>query len=89
RDVPPESVVEAVKKSGALLCGLSALMTTTVGNMQTTISDLRTALKKAGKSCAVMAGGAVLTADYAAKIGADYYVKDAMASVAVAKEIFG
>lgn len=89
KNVPSETVVKTVIERDIKLLGLSALMTTTVGNMQTTISDLRAALEKAGKSCAVMAGGAVLTADYAAKIGADYYVKDAMASVAVAKEIFG
>ncbi|MBQ6780835.1 MAG: hypothetical protein IJP62_06340 [Treponema sp.] len=46
-------------------------------------------MEKTGKSCKIMTGGAVLTADYAAQIGADYYVKDAMVSVAVAKEVFG
>ena len=89
KNVPSEKVVATVLENDIKLLGLSALMTTTVGNMQTTIADLRAALEKAGKSCKVMAGGAVLTADYAVKIGADYYVKDAMASVAVAKEIFG
>ena len=88
KNVPPETIIKTVLEGDIRLLGLSALMTTTVGNMETTISDLRAALAKAGKTCAVMAGGAVLTADYAAKIGADYYVKDAMASVAVAKEIF-
>ncbi len=89
KNVPSEKVVETVIKNDIKLLGLSALMTTTVGNMQSTIQDLHAALEKNGKSCKIMAGGAVLTADYAVKIGADYYVKDAMASVAVAKEIFG
>ena len=89
KNVPSEKVVQTVLENDIKLLGLSALMTTTVGNMQTTIQDVHAALEKAGKSCKIMTGGAVLTADYAAKIGADYYVKDAMASVAVAKEIFG
>ena len=87
--MPSEKVVETVIEKDIKLLGLSALMTTTVGNMETTIKDLHAALEKTGKTCKIMTGGAVLTADYAAKIGADYYVKDAMASVAVAKEIFG
>ena len=69
--------------------GLSALMTTTVANMETTIKLLHEKLSAAGKTCKIMVGGAVLTADYASQIGADYYSKDAMASVAVAKEVFG
>ncbi|MBQ7158777.1 MAG: homocysteine S-methyltransferase family protein [Treponema sp.] len=89
KNVPSETVVKTVLENDIKLLGLSALMTTTVGNMQTTIQDVHAALEKAGKSCKIMAGGAVLTADYATKIGADYYVKDAMASVAVAKEVFG
>jgi 5-methyltetrahydrofolate--homocysteine methyltransferase len=46
------------------------------------------ALHREAPDCKIMAGGAVLTEDYARKIGADYYVKDAMASVAVAKELY-
>ena len=64
-------------------------MTTTVGNMEDTIKLLRSELGKSGKSVKIVAGGAVLTADYAAEIGADYFGKDAMATVAVAKEVFG
>ena len=89
KNVPSETVVKTVLENDIRLVGLSALMTTTVGNMEDTIKDLRAALEKAGKTCKIMTGGAVLTADYAAQIGADYYVKDAMASVAVAKEVFG
>ena len=57
--------------------------------METTIKLLREATQKAGKTVKIVAGGAVLTADYATEIGADYYGKDAMATVAVAKEVFG
>ena len=76
RDVDPERVVEAVRQTGAKLVGLSALMTTTVPNMQATIE----ALHAAHLDCKVMVGGAVLTPDYARDIGADYYCKDAKAS---------
>lgn len=85
RDVAPERVVEAVKESGAPLVGLSALMTTTVVSIQDTV----VALKNAGLTCKVMAGGAVLTPEYAQSVGADYYAKDAQQSVKIANEIFG
>lgn len=85
RDVPPEKVVETAVKENIDLIGLSALMTTTVVNMEETIRQLKTAKPQ----CRVMVGGAVLTKDYAESIGADYYSKDAMASVAYAKEFFG
>ena len=85
RDVAPERVVEAVRQTGAKLVGLSALMTTTVPNMQATIE----ALHAAGLDCKVMVGGAVLTPDYARNIGADYYCKDAKASADLAKQLFG
>ena len=85
RDVAPERVVEAVQRTGAKLVGLSALMTTTVPNMQATIE----ALHAAGLDCKVMVGGAVLTPDYARMIGADYYCKDAKASADVAKQLLG
>ena len=85
RDVDPERVVEAVRQTGAKLVGLSALMTTTVPNMQTTIE----ALHAANLDCKVMVGGAVLTPDYARDIGADYYCKDAKASADLAKQLLG
>ena len=85
RDVPPERVVEAVRQTGAKLVGLSALMTTTVPNMQATIE----ALHAANLPCKVMVGGAVLTKAYAEQIGADFYAKDAKASADYAKQIFG
>lgn len=85
RDVPPEQVVDAVRRTGAPLVGLSALMTTTLPSMAQTVEQLR----QAGLSCKVMVGGAVLTPEYAQTIGADYYVRDAKASVDVAKQLLG
>lgn len=88
KNVPYETVVDTVIKNDIKLLGLSALMTTTVANMETTIKLLREKLSETGKSCKIMVGGAVLTEDYASTIGADYYSKDAMVSVAIAKEVF-
>ena len=85
RDVDPAAVVEAVKKHAAPLVGLSALMTTTLGSMEETIRQLR----QADLPCKVVVGGAVLTADYAQKIGADFYAKDAKESVDVARQVIG
>ena len=89
KNVPAEKVVETVLEKDIQLVGLSALMTTTVANMEDTIKLLHQELGKAAKSCKIMVGGAVLTEDYASQIGADYYAKDAMVSVAIAKEVFG
>ena len=83
RDVAPEVIVEEVKKQHAPLCGLSALMTTTVPAMEETIKLMRAE----APWCKVVVGGAVLTQDYADKIGADKYAKDAMESVRYADEI--
>ncbi|MBN1616317.1 MAG: homocysteine S-methyltransferase family protein [Spirochaetales bacterium] len=85
KDVPADTVLSATAQHKAQLVGLSALMTTTVANMEKTIG----ALRASGYNGAIMAGGAVLTEDYAKRIGADYYAKDAMASVAIAKKVFG
>ena len=84
RDVPKEAIVEVVKKRDIKLVGLSALMTTTLKSMEETIE----AIKNEAPDCKVMVGGAVLTEDYAAQIGADHYCKDAMKSVEAAKEVF-
>ena len=83
RDVPPETVLEAVKSTGAKLVGLSALMTTTVPAMEETIKLLR----KEAPDVRIVVGGAVLTQEYADKIGADHYAKDAMATVRYACEM--
>ena len=85
RDVPAETVVKAAQEHGVRLVGLSALMTTTLGSMEETIC----ALRRAGLSCRVMVGGAVLTPEYAMHIGADYYAKDAKQSVDIAREVLG
>ena len=89
KNVPAEKVVETVLEKDIQLVGLSALMTTTVANMEDTIKLLREKLGAVGKTCKIMVGGAVLTEDYASQIGADYYAKDAMVSVSIAKEVFG
>ena len=88
KNVSYDTLIETVIKNNIQLVGLSALMTTTVTNMEISINKLRKALKEVGKSCKIMVGGAVLTPDYAKEVGADYYSKDAMASVAIAKEVF-
>lgn len=85
RDVPPQTVVDAAREQRVSLIGLSALMTTTLGSMEETIQLLRAS----GHDCKIMVGGAVLTPEYAEKIGADYYAKDAKRSVDIAKEVFG
>ena len=84
RDVAPEAVVAAAKREQARLVGLSALMTTTVGAMEETVKLVHAELP----NCRVAVGGAVLTADYAAKIGADSYSKDAMGLVRYAESVF-
>lgn len=84
KDVPIGKVVETALKENVKMVGLSALMTTTVVNMEKTIK----ALKDAGLDCVTAVGGAVLTAEYAEKIGADFYCKDAMDTVKVANRIF-
>ena len=85
RDVPVETVVETVREKDVHLVGLSALMTTTLKSMEETIA----ALHAARLDCKVMVGGAVLTPEYAEKIGADWYAKDAKQSADIAKEFFG
>ena len=83
KDVPPETIVNKTIELHAPLVGLSALMTTTVPAMEETIKQLR----KQAPWCKVVVGGAVLTQEYADKIGADKYAKDAMETVRYAEEI--
>ena len=85
RDVPVETVVDTVREKDVHLVGLSALMTTTLKSMEETIA----ALHAAKLDCKIMVGGAVLTPEYAEKIGADWYAKDAKRSADIAKEFFG
>ena len=83
KDVPPEEVVKTVIREHAPLVGLSALMTTTVPAMEETIRLLR----RDAPWAKVLVGGAVLTQEYADSIGADFYGKDAMATVRYATEV--
>jgi len=84
KDVSPEAIAEAVAKEEAPLCGLSALMTTTVPAMEETVALIH----KAAPYCKVMVGGAVLTREFAEKIGADCYGKDAMEAVRYAEKVY-
>ena len=83
KDVPPESIVKAVVKEHSPMVGLSALMTTTVPSMAQTVKLLR----KEAPWCKIVVGGAVMTRQYAEKIGADKYAKDAMEAVRYAEKI--
>ena len=85
RDVEYQAVVDAAKIDGVKLVGLSALMTTTLKSMADTIE----LVKKERPDCKIVVGGAVLTPEYAEKIGADYYARDAKATVDAAKEVYG
>ena len=84
RDVAPEVIAQAAAQPGVRLVGLSALMTTTVVNMETTIALLR----QQAPQVQVAVGGAVLTAEYAKRIGADCYARDAMATVHFAQQVY-
>ena len=84
KDVDPQLIVDTAIREKVPLVGLSALMTTTVPSMEQTIRLLR----QQAPSCRVMVGGAVLTPEYARQIGADFYARDAMASVHFAEEVF-
>ena len=83
KDVPPEMVVEKVVELHAPFAGLSALMTTTVPAMEETIRQL----KEKAPWCRTVVGGAVLTQEYADRIGADKYAKDAMEAVRYAEAV--
>lgn len=84
KDVGAEEIVKAAEDYGVQLVGLSALMTTTLGSMEETVNKLKA--RCAG--CKIVVGGAVLTEEYAKKMGADYYAKDANAAVKIAKIVF-
>lgn len=84
KDVPPEKIVQVCKEQNIKLAGLSALMTTTVASMEETIKLLR----QESPQTKVCVGGAVMTQEYADKIGADFYGKDAMDTVRYALKLF-
>lgn len=85
RDVDYQKVVDAAVENDVHLVGLSALMTTTLSSMEKTIALLR----ENNVDCKIMVGGAVLTPEYAEKIGADFYARDAKESVDIAKRVLG
>lgn len=84
KDAPITTVIDTLKEQKIQLAGLSALMTTTVQNMKTTIE----AAKEANLETKFMVGGAVLNEEYREFVGADYYAKDALSSVTIAQEFF-
>ena len=84
KNVPPEEILEAVKKYNCKVVALSALMTTTLDAMKDTI----TLLKEFDNSINIMVGGAVLNEEYADKIGADAYASDAMSAVRVVQKFY-
>ena len=85
RDVDPQEILDTVRAHGVRLVGLSALMTTTVKSMEETIALLHAE----APDVKVLVGGAVLTPEYAAQIGADFYAKDAAEAARIAEEVFG
>ena len=85
RDVPPEAILDTVREQNIPLVGLSALMTTTLPAMEDTIKLLHTLEKPP----VIFVGGAVVTPEYAAQMGADHYAKDARQSVDIARKVFG
>ena len=87
KDVKAETIIETAQKEGVFIIGLSALMTTTVLSMEETIKKIRQA-ETSTQKYKIIVGGAVLTKEYSAKIGANYYGKDAMATVNAVKTIF-
>lgn len=93
RDVEPQLVVDTAVEQNIKMIGLSALMTTTLKSMEDTIKLIRQTKELQNpdgtSKCVVFVGGAVLTEDYAMKIGADYYCKDAKESVDTAKKVLG
>lgn len=84
RDIAPQDVLCKAKESRAVLVGLSALMTTTVPAMEETIALLKGALP----GIKIMVGGAVLTEDFAKRIGADFYAEDGMAAIRIVRDFF-
>lgn len=93
RDVDPQLIVDTAVEQNIKMIGLSALMTTTLKSMEDTIKLIRARKElqneDGSSKCVIFVGGAVLTEEYAMKIGADYYCKDAKESVDTAKLIFG
>ena len=84
KDVEYQAVADAAMADDVKLVGLSALMTTTLKSMEETIA----LVKEQKPSCKIVVGGAVLTPEYAQKINADFYAKDAKATVDIARQVY-
>ena len=84
KDVSPQEILSAVKEQNIKLVGLSALMTTTVPSMEETVKLLR----KEAPECKIMVGGAVITQEYADRMGADFYGADAVSAAKFAEKVF-
>ena len=93
KDVDPQLVVDTAIEQDIKMIGLSALMTTTLKSMEDTIKLVRETKElqnpDGSSKCVIFVGGAVLTEEYAMKIGADYYCRDAKESVDTAKKVLG
>ena len=84
RDVPPETIARTAEEQDIRLVGLSALMTTTIPSMEETVRQL----KALPNPPLIMVGGAVVTEDFAHRMGADFYAHDAKAAANIAKQVF-
>ena len=82
-DVPPEKFIQSAKENGAQIIGMSALLTTTMMQMQTTVQKI----KAEGLKVKTVIGGAPVTAEFAKQIGADGYAPDAASAVSTIKEV--
>ena len=82
-DVPPEKFIQSAKEKGAKIIGMSALLTTTMMQMQTTVQKI----KAEGLKVKTVIGGAPVTAEFAKQIGADGYAPDAASAVSIIKEV--
>jgi len=82
-DVPPEKFIQSAKEKGAKIIGMSALLTTTMMQMQTTVQKV----KAEGLKIKTVIGGAPVTAEFAKQIGADGYAPDAASAVSIIKEV--
>ncbi|MBI5843639.1 MAG: cobalamin B12-binding domain-containing protein [Deltaproteobacteria bacterium] len=85
-DAEPEKFVEALKRSGARLVGMSVLLTTAFGSLQSTIDAVKEA--GLGERVKTVIGGAVVNEDIRKKMGADYFGADAIQAVDIARKVY-
>lgn len=84
-NVVPERFIQAAKENNADVIGLSALLTTTMPAMKSTVE----AAKASGIATKILIGGAPVTQDYANEIGADGYAPDAASAVDLVRQLVG